>query len=32
MTTRRPFEIGLFSVGEITPDAATGRPLDPAVH
>jgi probable LLM family oxidoreductase len=32
MTARRPFEIGLFTFGEITPDPATGRPLDPAVR
>lgn len=32
MTTRRPFEIGLFTFGEITADPATGRPLDPAVR
>jgi probable LLM family oxidoreductase len=27
-----PFEIGLFTFGEITADPATGRPLDPAVR
>jgi probable LLM family oxidoreductase len=33
MTTRpSPFEIGLFTFGEITADPATGRPLDPAVR
>jgi probable LLM family oxidoreductase len=26
----RPFEIGLFTFGEITADPSTGRPLDPA--
>lgn len=30
--TSRPFEIGLFTFGEITADPATGRPLDPAVR
>ncbi|MEX2627879.1 MAG: LLM class flavin-dependent oxidoreductase, partial [Ilumatobacteraceae bacterium] len=30
--TNRPFEIGLFTFGEITADPATGRPLDPAVR
>jgi alkanesulfonate monooxygenase SsuD/methylene tetrahydromethanopterin reductase-like flavin-dependent oxidoreductase (luciferase family) len=30
MTSDRPFEIGLFTFGEITADPATGRPLDPA--
>lgn len=30
MTTTRPFEIGLFTFGEITADPATGRPIDPA--
>jgi probable LLM family oxidoreductase len=29
---QRPFEIGLFTFGEITADPATGRPLDPAVR
>ena len=32
MTTDRPFEIGLFTFGEITADPATGRPIDPAVR
>lgn len=32
MTARRPSEIGLFTFGELTPDPATGRPLDPAVR
>ena len=32
MTTHQPFEIGLFTFGEITPDPANGRPLDPAVR
>ena len=32
MTAGRPFELGLFTFGEITPDPATGRPLDPAVR
>ena len=32
MTTHRPFEIGLFTFGEITADPAKGRPLDPAVR
>ncbi|UOY03240.1 LLM class flavin-dependent oxidoreductase [Blastococcus sp. PRF04-17] len=27
-----PFEIGLFTFGEITADPATGRPLDPAIR
>lgn len=27
-----PFEIGLFTFGEVTADPATGRPLDPAVR
>jgi len=30
--TTRPFEIGLFTFGEITADPTTGRPLDPAVR
>ena len=30
--TGRPFEIGLFTFGEITADPATGRPIDPAVR
>ena len=30
MSARRPFEIGLFTFGEITADPSTGRPLDPA--
>jgi probable LLM family oxidoreductase len=32
MTPHTPFEIGLFTFGEITADPATGRPLDPAVR
>ena len=28
----RPFEIGLFTFGEVTADPATGRPIDPAVR
>ena len=32
MTSDRPFEIGLFTFGEITADPATGRPLDPATR
>ena len=28
----RPFEIGLFTFGEITADPVTGRPIDPAVR
>lgn len=32
MTTDRPFEIGLFTFGEITADPQTGRPLDPATR
>lgn len=32
MTADRPFEIGLFTFGEITADPATGRPIDPAVR
>ena len=32
MTSQQPFEIGLFTFGEITADPATGRPLDPAVR
>jgi probable LLM family oxidoreductase len=28
----RPFEIGLFTFGEITGDPLTGRPIDPAVR
>jgi len=32
MTTDRPFEIGLFTFGEITADPATGQPLDPATR
>lgn len=32
MTTHRPFEIGLFTFGEITADPATGQPIDPAVR
>ena len=30
--TNRPFEIGLFTFGEITADPVTGRPIDPAVR
>lgn len=29
---QNPFEIGLFTFGEITADPETGRPLDPAVR
>lgn len=32
MMTHRPFEIGLFTFGEITADPDTGRPIDPAVR
>ena len=32
MTTSRPFEIGLFTFGELTTDPVTGRPVDPAVR
>ncbi|MFM2073304.1 MAG: hypothetical protein RLZZ623_3568 [Actinomycetota bacterium] len=32
MTMPRPFEIGLFTFGEITGDPLTGRPIDPAVR
>lgn len=32
MTTQRPFEIGLFTFGEITAHPATGEPIDPAVR
>ncbi len=32
MTTRRPFEIGLFTFGEMTADPKSGRPLDPAAR
>lgn len=32
MTTDRPFEIGLFTFGEITADPVTGRPIDPATR
>ena len=31
-TTTRPFEIGLFTFGEITADPVTGRQIDPAVR
>lgn len=31
-TANRPFEIGLFTFGEITADPATGRQLDPATR
>ena len=32
MTAERPFEIGLFTFGEITADPVAGRPIDPAVR
>jgi probable LLM family oxidoreductase len=32
MTPRRPFEMGLFTFGEITADPTTGTPIDPAVR
>ena len=32
MTVQRPFEIGLFTFGEITADPVTGRPIDPAIR
>jgi probable LLM family oxidoreductase len=32
VSTARPFEIGLFTFGEITADPVTGRPIDPAVR
>ncbi len=32
MTSVRPFEIGLFTFGEITADPVTGRRLDPATR
>ena len=32
MTTSRPFEIGLFTFGELTTDPITGKPVDPAVR
>ena len=32
MTAARPFEIGLFTFGEITADPVTDRPIDPAVR
>lgn len=32
MSDVRPFEIGLFTFGEITVDPVTGRPIDPAVR
>jgi hypothetical protein len=32
MTAQRPFEIGLFTFGEITADPVTGRPINPAVR
>ena len=32
MTSSRPFEIGLFTFGELTADPVTGRPIDPAVR
>ena len=30
MSSARPFEIGLFTFGELTADTVTGRPIDPA--
>ncbi|HET9079622.1 MAG TPA: LLM class flavin-dependent oxidoreductase [Trebonia sp.] len=32
MTGTRPFEIGLFTFGELTADPVTGKPIDPAVR
>ncbi len=32
MSAARPFEIGLFTFGELTADPVTGRPIDPAVR
>ena len=32
MSDTRPFEIGLFTFGEITADPSTGQPVDPAVR
>jgi len=32
MSTDQPFEIGLFTFGELTADPGTGRPIDPAVR
>lgn len=32
MSSARPFEIGLFTFGEVTADPVTGRPIDPAVR
>jgi probable LLM family oxidoreductase len=32
MTSTRPFEIGLFTFGEITADPTAGRPIDPATR
>ena len=32
MSAAHPFEIGLFTFGEITADPITGRPIDPAVR
>lgn len=32
MSLKRPFEIGLFTFGEITADPATAQPIDPAVR
>ena len=32
MTTRQPFEIGVFTFGELTADPTTGRLLDPAMR
>ena len=32
MRSPRPFEIGLFTFGEVTADPVTGRPIDPAAR
>ena len=32
MSATRPFEIGLFTFGEVTADPVTGRPIDPATR
>ena len=32
MSLTRPFEIGLFTFGEITADPVTGQPIDPAIR
>jgi probable LLM family oxidoreductase len=32
MTTTRPFEIGLFTFGELTADPTTGQPIDPSTR